>query len=282
MRYFPTLILFVGLLVVSSSCEQGMSTRDLTSGARYILEHPDFKFRGAYVAGFPVWTDKSNPIAGRTEALELLLQTAVQTASRYVGELPATDTWNIVLLRSREEMKKLTNRSLLRYTMPEDNIMLVVEGDYTEALLRQAVFQMAATKVWGPSKSLMLYEGGAYFAGNYCGGLDYPFETLGAVYYDAQVLIPLRDLVENYDLVAGQNPVVAPTMAAGIFQWLYDNFNQTKIKYLWQQGFGRFEGIYGLTLGEFVYEFSGWLDNLSYDESFDYQGIIDNGCFPLQ
>jgi hypothetical protein len=154
-----------------------------------------------------------------------------------------TDTFTIRFVDSRQEMKLYTGipASGVNALNPR-MIYYVVNEKEKGAPIDHELMHMISTTDWGyPDRtSIWMNEGLAAFSQNICNG--YNDEQIYRYFDDSRKLLPMDSLVNQFY----QEPeMIAYHQAACIVEYLLQNYGVERFRDLWQQGFNKFNEIFG-------------------------------------
>ena len=184
----------------------------------------------------------------------------------------------LLLVDSRQELRELTDMSpggglaLAGY-----DAVFLVNNPARRLQARHEIFHLIASEVWGNTQSRLLNEGAAVYADNEC-WYENPLYSLNAYLLRTGQLLPMQQLITNFDLAAQQGEVVAYLQSAGIFKYLYETYGRAKMQQLWLAGFGSFARIYGFSLARLAREWRAFIEKTPIPPQVDWAKVSREGC----
>jgi hypothetical protein len=91
-------------------------------------------------------------------------------------------------------------------------------------------------------------------------------------------IVPLQNIINDFDSQAYKNDVIAYLHAAGIFKYLYENFGIEKMQKLWTKGFDDFEQIYSFPVEQLEKEWLEYIKNIPVPQNIDEKTLLRDGC----
>jgi hypothetical protein len=157
-----------------------------------------------------------------------------------------TDTFTIRFVDSREEMKRFTGNPAGGITelWPEKIIYMEVNEKEKGAPVYHEIMHMISQTSWGEPvrSSQWMNEGLAAYSQNSCNG--YNDEQIYRYLAVSHMLLPMDAMADHFY----QTPeMIAYHQAGCIVEYLLHHYGVEKFKELWQQGFDRFDVIYGVS-----------------------------------
>jgi hypothetical protein len=169
---------------------------------------------------------------------------ARENGLRLLGEQRFVPRIDVFHLKSRDQMKRITNYPVRGWADPPSRTILLVRSSASNQGERHEIAHVLSHTFWGPSLDWLrtgwMSEALATYAGGACSG--YGIDEISAYLDQAGELIPLDSLARNF---RSFNDLVAYLQAGSFFGYMLQEYGLSRLRALWEQGFERFEGIMG-------------------------------------
>jgi hypothetical protein len=184
----------------------------------------------------------------------------------------------LTLVDSKQELKELTGLSPAGgFALVGQDAAFLVNSPTRRLQAKHEVFHLLANEVWGACESRLLNEGGAVYCDNEC-WYENPLYSINAYLLQTGKLLPLAGLINDFDNIARTNQVVAYLQSAALFKYLYEQYGVDKMRLLWQNGFGRFQAIYGFPLPRLEKEWKDYIRKTAPPKDMDWEKVSKEGC----
>lgn len=153
--------------------------------------------------------------------------------------IPRIDVFH---LKSREQVKRLTDYPVRGWTDPDSRTVLLVRSSSANQGERHEIAHVLSHGLWGHSRDWLtsgwMSEAVATYAGGPCSG--YSIDEIAAYLDRRGELIPLDSLARKF---RSYNDLVAYLQAGSLIGYLRKTYGLERVRELWDQGFERFESI---------------------------------------
>jgi hypothetical protein len=169
---------------------------------------------------------------------------AIEHNINILNEKEFKDTINVVIVRTRDEMKQMTGSKASGMALSfMKKVFLIIGNNDVEPPINHELMHLISETLWGyPAIGMtFLDEGLATYARNNCN--NYTVEDIYAYLQFHNMLIPIDSLVVDF---YKRPEMVAYHQSAYIVQYLLMKYGAGKLKMLWQSGFTDFQKIYGI------------------------------------
>lgn len=190
------------------------------------------------------------------------------------GFQPRIDVFH---LKSREQMKRLTDHAVRGWTDPTAKTVLLVRSSASNQGERHEIAHVLSHNLWGHSQDWLttgwMSEALATYAGGPCSG--YEIDEIIA-YLDRQAeLIPLDSLAPKFRTY---NDLVAYLQAGSFFGYVRKKYGLPQVRALWDQGFRGFEATLNKTPSAVDAEWRAHLNELYPKPNVDWAPLKKDGC----
>lgn len=168
---------------------------------------------------------------------------AIKENSKIIELKEFKDTINIRFLSSRKESKTYTGQASSGSAWPHISTLYVVANENETPPIKHELMHLIAMLSWGNEHptSNWVNEGLGTFAANECNGFN--VAQIYRYLMDTDKLISIDLLASNF---YKQPDMIAYHQAAYIVEYLLKNYPVKNLHKLWNEGFKKFEEIYGI------------------------------------
>lgn len=165
-----------------------------------------------------------------------------------------TGTANIIIVDTREKIKKILGFEAQGFAIPENNtVVFLYSQDYSLATKHELTHYYAFHS-WGRPSDNWFSEGLAVYNDNKWSG--YQIDSLAKHLKDNQKLYPLSVLSKKFHSL---NAMIAYPQIGSFTGFLLLSYGKPTLRELWTKGFGEIKKIYGKSLKELEKD---WLNSL--------------------
>jgi len=182
----------------------------------------------------------------------------------------------LLAVDSKEDMQQVMGYKIKGGAAPGHDLVFFVFNSEIRPQFKHEIFHLITYEIWGATKYRLLDEGGATYTDNFC-FYDNPMYSINAYYLEHNMLFSMDSLINNFDLQAKKNDVIAYIQSAGIFKYLYEEYGIEKMKLLWSEGFEKFEVIYGFSIQQLENDWLDFIKTIPIPENFDINQL-EEGC----
>jgi|CXWL01.1.fsa_nt_gi hypothetical protein len=180
-------------------------------------------------------------------------------------------------LRSREQMKRVTNYPARGWADPTARAVLLVRSSASNQGERHEIAHVLSHNLWGHSHDWLttgwMSEALATYAGGPCSG--YQIDEIVA-YLDRQgELIALDSLAARF---RSYNDLVAYLQAGSFFGYVREKYGLARVRALWQRGYDQFEAIFEETAIAVDDEWRAHLRARYPEPKVDWAPLKKDGC----
>lgn len=237
------------------------------------LHHPSFDWDSTRTEHFAIYTQPGSYASSGVDSLCLQAEEAVGRALEVLQEDGYPQAIRLFMLDSRDQMESLIGMHVKGISLFEDHGILMVYNQNVRPYLRHEVFHSVSIGLWGMPDT-WVREGSAVFADGEC--LGYTLEQLGAYLVESGKAVDLPRLVDEFDRSAD---MITYLESAGLFRFIYQNYDIDRLKAFWQGGSGSAEETLGTTLEELQWAWEVELERLDPEISnVDWSDLLDRGC----
>ena len=180
-------------------------------------------------------------------------------------------------LKSREQMKRLTDYPVRGWTDPTARTVLLVRSSASNQGERHEIAHVLSHNLWGHSEDWLttgwMSEALATYAGGPCSG--YNIDEIIAYLDRRGELIPLDSLAPNFRTY---DDLVAYLQAGSFFGYVRDNYGLPQVQAFWDQGFAGLESILHKTPVAIDSEWRAHLREMYPKPSVDWAPLKKDGC----
>lgn len=250
----------------------------LTPYARQFLESDSLPFISQNDGPYRLYFSADSYAAQHLPKLRAELDDAYSRNLSVLGVNSYDRGINLVLLDSPEQMRDITG------IMAQGGVALVGHdlaflpyGTKRRPQFRHELFHLMVNATWGLYTSRMLNEGLAVYADNQC-SFDNPLYGFAAYAQQHQKLLPLQNLVSDFDGEARKSDVLAYLQSAAVCKYLYEKYGIEKFRRLWVGGFEQFGAIYGMPITQLEKEWLDFIRTVPAPAPLDWDYLMKNGC----
>lgn len=180
-------------------------------------------------------------------------------------------------LKSREQMKRLTDYPVRGWTDPDARTVLLVRSSGSNQGERHEIAHVLSHNLWGHSRDWLttgwMSEALATYAGGPCNG--YSIDEIVAYLDRRGELIPLDSLAPKF---RSYNDLVAYLQAGSFFGYIRETYGLGRVRALWDHGFERLEATVKKTPGAIDAEWRARLSALYPEPKVDWAPLKKDGC----
>jgi len=168
-----------------------------------------------------------------------------------------TDTAHIIIVDTREKIKKILGFEAQGFAIPENNtVVFLYSQDYSLAT-KHELTHYYAFHIWGRPADNWFSEGLAVYNDNKWSG--YQIDSLSKHLKDNKKLYPLSVLSRKFHSL---NAMIAYPQIGSFTGYLLLSYGKPKLRELWTKGFGEIKKIYGKSLKDLEKDWLNSLDHL--------------------
>lgn len=196
---------------------------------------------------------------------------------RVLGAERFTPRIDVFHLKSRDQMKLLTDFPVRGWTDPESRTVLLVRSSGANQGERHEIAHVLSHNLWGHSRDWLttgwMSEALATHAGGPCSG--YAIDEIVA-YLDQQAeLIPLDSLALSF---RSYNDLVAYLQAGSFIGYVRETYGVPRVRALWEHGFERLGTILGKSPAAMDAEWRNHLRALYPAPKVEWAPLKEGGC----
>ncbi|MBA3445401.1 MAG: hypothetical protein H0T58_11205 [Gemmatimonadales bacterium] len=276
MRICPGLF----LLAVATGCGRDQDTvhRDAPIGlAAAALRDTAFMWQTRETDHFRVHYQAESYAAGHIDQFVKDAEQARANGLQVLGVSDFEPRIDVFHLKSREQMKHLTDYPVRGWTDPEARSVLLVRSSDSNQGERHEIAHVLSHNLWGHSHDWLttgwMSEALATYAGGPCSG--YSIDEISAYLDRHGELIPLDSLAPKFGTY---NDLVAYLQAGSFFGYLREEYGLARVRALWDQGFERLETTLKKSPGAIDAEWRTHLRELYPNPKVDWAPLKKDGC----
>ena len=198
-------------------------------------------------------------------------------ALRVLAEKDFRSRIDVFHLRSRDQMKHLTDFPVRGWADPDSRTILLVRSSEANQGERHEIAHVISHNLWGRSRDWLttgwMSEALATYAGGPCSGQA--IDEIVAYLDRRAELIPLDSLALNF---RSYNDLIAYLQAGSFFGYAREVYGVSRVRALWEQGFEQFESILGKAPAAVDAEWRNHLRALHPTPKIEWGPLKENGC----
>lgn len=273
---------YIGLLLltVASGCkpEPEVVSPDYPMGlAAVVLRDRAFTWQTRQTDHFRIHYQADSYAADHIDQFVQDAEQARANGLKVLGVKSFAPRIDVFQLKSREQMKRVTDYAVRGWTDPTARTVLLVRSSASNQGERHEIAHVLSHNLWGHSQDWLttgwMSEALATYAGGPCSG--YAIDEIVAYLDRRGELIPLDSLAPKFRTY---NDLIAYLQAGSFFGYVREKYGLSQVRALWDHGFDQLEATLGKTPAAIDTEWRAHLRELYPEPKLDWAPLKKDGC----
>ncbi|SJZ31911.1 hypothetical protein [Sediminibacterium ginsengisoli] len=188
------------------------------------------------------------------------LETTRQQIVHFLNDSSFADTANIIIVDSKEKIKRLLGFEAQGFAIPENNIVVFLHNSNYSLATKHELTHYYAFHIWGKPANNWFSEGLAVYYDNTWS--RYQVDSLCKYLKNERRLFNLTALTKDFYAL---NAMIAYPQIGSFTGFLLVTYGNDKLRELWEKGFKEVKKIYRKSLKDLEEEWLRYLDKFASD-----------------